>query len=172
MSFIAPVALAAILSGGPAGSAPAQAQTPIDGHIVRVVYKVGSKGTWGFHLAHMRDGRYCFRLGNPGRLTLDDIRRLAHICFDNVPRVAAITFGGFLTGELSAASLATAIRGSAAEVAAQKWAVHEPAASSKVWLVGQKAGQSKARKRGKRLKRLRGVNLKGASPIPDPPARR
>lgn len=84
--FIAAVALAAILSGSTAASAPAQAQTPIDGRIVRVVYQIGSLGTWGFHLAHMRDGRYCLRFGDPGRrLTIAAIQQAADICFDRVP---------------------------------------------------------------------------------------
>lgn len=85
MSSFAAVALAAVLCGSTAGLAAAQAKTPIDGRIVRVVYQVGSKGTWGFLLAHVRDDRYCFRIGNPGRLTLADFQQAAHICFDTVP---------------------------------------------------------------------------------------
>jgi hypothetical protein len=64
---------------------PANAQTPVDGRIVRVVYKLPSGGTWGFHLANMKDGRYCVRFGNPGRLTLGIIERVGDICFDDVP---------------------------------------------------------------------------------------
>jgi hypothetical protein len=70
---------------------PAAAQTPVDGRIVRVVYEIvfdggASRGsTWGFHLAHMRDGRYCVRLGNPGRLTLAIIEKVGDICFDGIP---------------------------------------------------------------------------------------
>ena len=70
---------------------PAAAVTPVDGRIVRVVYEVvfdgqGPRGsTWGFHLAHMRDGRYCVRFGNPGRLTLAIIQKVADVCFDNIP---------------------------------------------------------------------------------------
>jgi hypothetical protein len=63
----------------------AGAQTPMDGRIIRVVYKLPSGGTWGFHLAHMKDGRYCVRFGNPGRLGLSIIERVADICFDRVP---------------------------------------------------------------------------------------
>jgi hypothetical protein len=70
---------------------PASAQTPVDGRIVRVVYEVifngpGPRGsTWGFHLAHMNDGRYCVRFGNPGRLNLAIIQRVGDICFDRIP---------------------------------------------------------------------------------------
>lgn len=72
-------------------SAPAMAQTPVDGRIVRVVYQIvydggGPRGaTWGFHLAHMKDGRYCVRLGNPGRLTLAIIQKFGDVCFDSIP---------------------------------------------------------------------------------------
>jgi hypothetical protein len=72
-------------------SLPARANAPVDGRIIRVVYEVifegqGPRGsTWGFHLAHMRDGRYCVRLGNPGRLTLAIIQKVADICFDAIP---------------------------------------------------------------------------------------
>ena len=74
-----------------AAHAPAVAQTPVDGRIVRVVYEVVHEGpgprggTWGFHLAHMKDGRYCVRLGNPGRLTLAIIQSVGDICFDAIP---------------------------------------------------------------------------------------
>jgi hypothetical protein len=62
------------------------ARNPLDGRIVRVVYTFTRGGNWGFHLAHMRDGRYCVRFGNPGvRLTLPTIDRVADICFDKVP---------------------------------------------------------------------------------------
>lgn len=66
------------------------AQTPVDGRIVRVVYQVINENgprsaTWGFHLAHMSDGRYCVRLGNPGRLTLAIIQKVGDICFDTIP---------------------------------------------------------------------------------------
>ena len=73
----------------PAG--PALAQSAVDGRIVRVVYEVifdgdGPRGsTWGFHLAHMQSGRYCVRLGNPGRLNLVVIARVGDICFDRIP---------------------------------------------------------------------------------------
>jgi len=69
----------------------AKAQTPVDGRIVRVVYEVifddgGPRGsTWGFHLAHMKDGRYCVRLGNPGRLNLAIIARVGDMCFAAIP---------------------------------------------------------------------------------------
>jgi hypothetical protein len=33
----------------------------------------------------MTDSRYCVRFGNPGRLTLQTIDRMADICFDTVP---------------------------------------------------------------------------------------
>ena len=33
----------------------------------------------------MTDNRYCVRFGNPGRLTLKTIDRMADICFDTVP---------------------------------------------------------------------------------------
>jgi hypothetical protein len=36
-------------------------------------------------MAQMKDGRYCVRLGNPGRLNLAIIERVADICFDRVP---------------------------------------------------------------------------------------
>jgi hypothetical protein len=71
--------------------AQAVAETPVDRRIVRVVYEVifedgrvrGS--TWGFHLAHMKDGRYCVRLGNPGRLSLAVIEKVGDICFQRIP---------------------------------------------------------------------------------------
>jgi len=72
-------------------ASPAIAQTPVDGRIVRVVYHIVYDGggprnaTWGFHLAHMKDGRYCVRLGNPGRLTLAIIQKVGDICFDGIP---------------------------------------------------------------------------------------
>ena len=72
-------------------ASPAIAQTPVDGRIVRVVYHIvyggGGPGsaTWGFHLAHMQDGRYCVRLGNPGRLNLAIIAKVGDICFDGIP---------------------------------------------------------------------------------------
>jgi hypothetical protein len=52
---------------------------------VRVVYNFATGGNWGFHLAHMKDGSYCVRFGNPGRLTLSVIQRVANICFDKIP---------------------------------------------------------------------------------------
>jgi hypothetical protein len=58
---------------------------PLDGRIVRVVYSFTSGGTWGFHLAHMTDGRYCVRFGDPGRLRLAIIAQVADICFDRIP---------------------------------------------------------------------------------------
>ena len=67
-------------------ASPAIAQTPVDGRIVRVVYHIvydggrPSSATWGFHLACMKDGRYCVRLGNPGRLTLAIIAKVGDIC--------------------------------------------------------------------------------------------
>jgi hypothetical protein len=69
------------------GLAPgsARAETAVDGRIVRVVYQFASGGNWGFHLAHMKDNRYCVRFGNPGRLALRTIDRVADICFDRVP---------------------------------------------------------------------------------------
>ena len=72
-------------------ASPATAQTPVDGRIVRVVYHIvydgggPSSATWGFHLAHMKDGRYCVRLGNPGRLTLAIIAKVGDVCFDGIP---------------------------------------------------------------------------------------
>ncbi len=72
-------------------ASPAIAQTPVDGRIVRVVYHIvydgggPSSATWGFHLAHMKDGRYCVRLGNPGRLTLAIIAKVGDVCFDGIP---------------------------------------------------------------------------------------
>lgn len=80
--------LVAMLACGAQG---ASAQTSIDGRIVRVVYEVifddgGPRGsTWGFHLAHMKDGRYCVRLGNPGRLNLAIIDKVGDICFAGIP---------------------------------------------------------------------------------------
>lgn len=80
--------LATVLFCGVQG---ATAQTPVDGRIVRVVYDVifddaGPRGsTWGFHLAHMKDGRYCVRLGNPGRLNLATIEKVGDICFAGIP---------------------------------------------------------------------------------------
>jgi hypothetical protein len=79
------LSLAAVLFGTAPSVASACAQTPVDGRIVRVVYKFTSGGTWGFHLAHMTDGRYCVRFGDPGRLGLRIIDRVADICFDNIP---------------------------------------------------------------------------------------
>lgn len=80
------IMLVATLVCAIAGSlAGASAQTPVDGRIVRVVYQVGTGGTWGFHLAQMKDGRYCVRFGNPGRLTLAIIERVANVCFDKMP---------------------------------------------------------------------------------------
>jgi hypothetical protein len=76
---------AAAMLAAAAGLTPAAAQAPVDGRIVRIVYQVGPKGTWGLHLAHMKDGRYCVHFGNPGRLTLVHIERAASICFDKVP---------------------------------------------------------------------------------------
>ena len=61
------------------------AKNPLEDRIVRVVYTYAKGGTWGFHLADMRDGRYCVRFGNPGRLTLAVINRAAGICFDKLP---------------------------------------------------------------------------------------
>jgi len=49
------------------------------------VYQFTTGGTWGFHLANMRDGRYCVRFGNPGRLTLRIMDRVSDICFDTIP---------------------------------------------------------------------------------------
>jgi hypothetical protein len=77
--------LAALLCGTAASLAPARGQTPIDGRIVRVVYNFAKGGNWGFHLAQMQDGRYCVRFGNPGRLNLGVIQRVADICFDKIP---------------------------------------------------------------------------------------
>jgi len=79
------IAAAALLCATSASPAPASAQTPADGRIVRVVYQVTATGTWGFHLAHMKDGRYCVHFGNPGRLTLAHMERSASICFDKIP---------------------------------------------------------------------------------------
>jgi hypothetical protein len=76
------ICLVAIL--GIAASA-ARAETAVDGRIARVVYTFASGGSWGFHLAHMKDNRYCVRFGNPGRLTLKIIDRVADICFATVP---------------------------------------------------------------------------------------
>ena len=82
---------AMLLLGLGALASPAAAQSPVDGRIVRVVYEIvhdggGARGgTWGFHLAHMNDGRYCVRLGNPGRLTLAIIEKAADICFEGIP---------------------------------------------------------------------------------------
>ncbi len=74
----------------PSGDRPSDgkeqpAPNPLDGRIVRVVYSFTSGGTWGFHLAHMTDGRYCVRFGDPGRLTLAIIAKVADICFDTIP---------------------------------------------------------------------------------------
>lgn len=90
MGRLVTLALGALL-WAMAASAPAVAETPVDGRIVRVVYDVifdgpGPRGaTWGFHLAHMQDGRYCVRFGNPGRLTLAVIQKVASICFGRIP---------------------------------------------------------------------------------------
>lgn len=83
--------LGALLFGMGAFPPASNAETPVDGRIVRVVYTIvydggGPRGsTWGFHLAHMNDGRYCVRLGNPGLLTLAIIERVGDICFDSIP---------------------------------------------------------------------------------------
>jgi hypothetical protein len=85
------LASAMLLLGMSAIATPALAQSPTDGRIVRVVYEVifdggGPRGSsWGFHLAHMKDGRYCVRLGNPGRLTLAIIEKVGDICFAGIP---------------------------------------------------------------------------------------
>lgn len=79
------IVLAALFCVAQASLTPASGQTPADGRIVRVVYQVSATGTWGFHLAHMKDGRYCVHFGNPGRLTLAQMERAANICFDRVP---------------------------------------------------------------------------------------
>ena len=79
------IVVAALCCAAAASLAPSSAQTPADGRIVRVVYQVSPTGTWGFHLAHMKDGRYCLHFGNPGRLTLAHMERAANICFDKVP---------------------------------------------------------------------------------------
>ena len=85
------LALIVLLPGIAGSPAAAQTATPIDGRIVRVVYKVvfenqgPRNATWGFHLAHMSDGRYCVRFGDPGRLALANIRRTNDICFDTIP---------------------------------------------------------------------------------------
>jgi len=79
------LALAAVFFCTAPSVVPAGAQTPVDGRIVRVVYRFASGGTWGFHLAHMTDGRYCVRFGDPGRLGLRIIDRVADICFDKIP---------------------------------------------------------------------------------------
>jgi hypothetical protein len=87
------VAAGVLAALGLAGAAAAQdhtgaksaAATPLDGRIVRVVYTFAGGGTWGFHLAHMNDGRYCVRFGNPGRLRLGTIEKVADICFGGIP---------------------------------------------------------------------------------------
>jgi hypothetical protein len=68
-----------------AHTTPVRGETVADGRIVRVVYKFTGGGSWGFQLAHMKDGRYCVRFGNPGRIRLAVIDRVADICFDDVP---------------------------------------------------------------------------------------
>ena len=79
------------IAGCVLASPMAFAESPADGRIVRVVYEIifdgpGPRGaTWGFHLAQMNDGRYCVRLGNPGRLNLAIIQKVADICFDKIP---------------------------------------------------------------------------------------
>jgi hypothetical protein len=78
------LAICLVLSCGLAAGS-ARAETAVDGRIVRVVYQFASGGSWGFHLAHMKDGRYCVRFGNPGRLRLAIINRVADICFDTIP---------------------------------------------------------------------------------------
>jgi len=70
---------------------PPTTPNPLDGRIVRVVYSFTSGGTWGFHLAHMTDGRYCVRFGDPGRLTLAIIAKVADICFDRIPATVGRT---------------------------------------------------------------------------------
>jgi hypothetical protein len=60
---------------------------------VRVVYEIihsnsGPRGSsWGFHLAQIKDGRYCVRFGNPGQhgWTRAIIEKFADICFDTIP---------------------------------------------------------------------------------------
>jgi hypothetical protein len=87
------VAAGVLATLGLAGAAASQDQTgaksavatPLDGRIVRVVYTFAAGGTWGFHLAHMNDGRYCVRFGNPGQLRLATIEKVADICFDGIP---------------------------------------------------------------------------------------
>jgi hypothetical protein len=68
-----------------AHTTPVRAETVAGGRIVRVVYKFTSGGSWGFQLAHMKDGRYCVRFGNPGRIRVAVIDRVADMCFDGVP---------------------------------------------------------------------------------------
>ena len=86
----AAVVLISLLSGGTVDLVPALAD-PVAGRIVRVVYKVAFQGggpqdaTWGFHLAHMSDGQYCLRFGDPGRLALANIRRNHDMCFSGLP---------------------------------------------------------------------------------------
>jgi len=90
VSILTPAATAGIVVLGLMQAASVQA-APADGRIIRVVYQVGGapgavNATWGFHLAHMRDGRYCVRFGNPGRrLTIAIIEEVADICFDGMP---------------------------------------------------------------------------------------
>ena len=87
---------AVILALGPGTLAqPAAGQSPTEGRIVHVKHEVVFDGrtradsTWGFHLAHMRDGRYCVRLGDTGpTLTLATMEKSADFCFAGIPGVA------------------------------------------------------------------------------------
>lgn len=86
-----PASLGAAILLGSISPSPATAQSPVDGRIVRVVYQIVYEGggprnaTWGLHLARMQDGRYCVRLGNPGRLTLAVIDKVGDLCFEGIP---------------------------------------------------------------------------------------
>src|SRR5262245_33811486 len=85
---IVSVVLALVACGG---SAPAAAQAPDDGRLVRVVYQsivegMRQQGTWGFLLARLGDGRYCVRFGAPDRhRALDYLKQAPDICFDTIP---------------------------------------------------------------------------------------
>lgn len=81
---------------------------------------------------------------------------------------AIILAGSFLIAEAGGAGMAAASKPTLAGSGAEVTVSHFP----QVWLVAHKSDGSKATKRRKRLKALRGVNPRGASPIPDPPARR
>ena len=92
---LALIAYTGLMLMASAGLTSASAQTAVDGRIVRVLI-VDALRTHGFHLAHMKDGRYCVHLSGLVRLNLATIERTDAICFAKVPatiRTADRTLG-------------------------------------------------------------------------------